>query len=35
MTANRIVARNLVIRLHDEFGIVEIPFGGQHWREAV
>lgn len=28
-------SRDLVIRLLDEFGIVEIPFGDQHWREAV
>jgi ribonuclease VapC len=27
--------RDLVIRLLDEFGIEQIPFGGQHWREAV
>jgi len=28
-------SRDLVIRLLDEFGIIEVPFGGQHWREAV
>jgi ribonuclease VapC len=28
-------SRDLVIRLLDEFSIEEIPFGGQHWREAV
>jgi ribonuclease VapC len=27
--------RDLVIRLLDEFGIEQIPFGDQHWREAV
>lgn len=27
--------RNLVIRLLDEFGIEEIPFGEHHWRETV
>ena len=26
--------RDLVIRLLDEFSIEEVPFGGQHWREA-
>jgi ribonuclease VapC len=28
-------SRDLVIRLLDEFGIEEIPFGDRHWREAV
>jgi ribonuclease VapC len=28
-------SRDLVMRLLDEFSIVEIPFGDQHWREAV
>jgi ribonuclease VapC len=28
-------SRDLVIRLLDEFGIIEVPFGDQHWREAV
>ena len=28
-------SRDLVIRLLDEFSIVEIPFGDRHWREAV
>jgi ribonuclease VapC len=28
-------SRDLVIRLLAEFGIEEIPFGDQHWREAV
>ena len=28
-------SRDLVIRLLGEFGIVEIPFGEEHWREAV
>ena len=28
-------SRDLVIRLLDEFGIEEIPFGERHWREAV
>jgi ribonuclease VapC len=28
-------SRDLVIRLLGEFGIEEIPFGDQHWREAV
>jgi ribonuclease VapC len=28
-------SRDLVIRLLSEFGIEEIPFGDQHWREAV
>lgn len=28
-------SRDLVVRLLDEFSIVEIPFGDQHWREAV
>lgn len=28
-------SRDLVVRLLDEFSIEEIPFGGQHWREAV
>ena len=27
--------RDLVIRLLDEFGIEEVPFGDLHWREAV
>jgi len=27
--------RDLVIRLLDEFSIEQIPFGAQHWREAV
>ena len=27
--------RDLVIRLLDEFSIEEVPFGDQHWREAV
>jgi ribonuclease VapC len=27
--------RNLVVRLLDEFGIAQVPFGEQHWREAV
>jgi ribonuclease VapC len=27
--------RDLVIRLLDEFGIEEIPFGDRHWREAI
>lgn len=26
--------RDLVIRLLDEFGIEEVPFGELHWREA-
>jgi ribonuclease VapC len=26
--------RDLIIRLLDEFGIEQIPFGDQHWREA-
>lgn len=26
--------RDLIIRLLDEFSIEQIPFGGQHWREA-
>ena len=28
-------SRDLVIRLLAEFGIEEIPFGDQHWREAI
>jgi ribonuclease VapC len=28
-------SRDLLIRLLGEFGIEEIPFGDQHWREAV
>jgi len=28
-------SRDLVIRLLDEFGIEEVPFGDRHWREAV
>jgi ribonuclease VapC len=28
-------SRDLLVRLLDEFSIEEIPFGGQHWREAV
>jgi ribonuclease VapC len=28
-------SRDLVIRLLAEFGIDEIPFGDQHWREAI
>lgn len=28
-------SRDLVVRLLDEFGIEEIPFGDRHWREAV
>jgi ribonuclease VapC len=28
-------SRDLVVRLLAEFGIEEIPFGDQHWREAV
>lgn len=27
--------RGMVVRLLDEFDIVEVPFGGEHWREAV
>jgi ribonuclease VapC len=27
--------RDLVIRLLDEFSIEQVPFGDQHWREAV
>ncbi len=27
--------RDLVIRLLDEFGIEQVPFGDHHWREAV
>ncbi len=27
--------RDLVIRLLDEFGIEQIPFGDHHWREAI
>jgi uncharacterized protein with PIN domain len=27
--------RDLVIRLLDEFRIEQVPFGDQHWREAV
>jgi ribonuclease VapC len=27
--------RDLVVRLLDEFGIEQIPFGDRHWREAV
>jgi ribonuclease VapC len=28
-------SRDLVVRLLDEFGIVEIPFGDPHWKEAI
>jgi ribonuclease VapC len=28
-------SRDLVIRLLNEFSVQEIPFGDQHWREAV
>ena len=27
--------RGIVLRLLDEFDILEVPFGGEHWREAV
>lgn len=27
--------RDLIIRLLDEFGVEQIPFGDRHWREAV
>jgi ribonuclease VapC len=27
--------RDLIVRLLDEFGIEQVPFGDQHWREAV
>jgi ribonuclease VapC len=27
--------RDLLVRLLDEFGIEEIPFGEAHWREAI
>jgi ribonuclease VapC len=27
--------RDLVVRLLDEFSITEIPFGDEHWKEAV
>jgi ribonuclease VapC len=27
--------RDLVIRLLDEFGIEQVPFGDHHWREAI
>lgn len=27
--------RDLIIRLLDEFSITEVPFGEEHWREAV
>ena len=27
--------RDLIIRLLDEFGVEQIPFGDHHWREAV
>ncbi len=28
-------ARDTLVRLLDEFEIVEVPFGDQHWREAL
>ncbi|MDQ2877098.1 MAG: type II toxin-antitoxin system VapC family toxin [Actinomycetota bacterium] len=27
--------RDLLVRLLGEFGIAEVPFGDEHWREAV
>lgn len=27
--------RDLVVRLLGEFGVEEVPFGGEHWKEAV
>lgn len=27
--------RDLIVRLLDEFSIVEIPFGEEHWKEAI
>lgn len=27
--------RSLIIRLLDEFDIHEVPFGAEHWREAI
>lgn len=27
--------RDLIVRLLDEFSIVEIPFGDEHWKEAI
>ena len=27
--------RDLIVRLLDEFGIEEVPFGDRHWKEAV
>jgi ribonuclease VapC len=27
--------RDLLVRMLNEFGIEEVPFGGAHWREAV
>lgn len=27
--------RGMIVRVLDEFDILEVPFGGEHWREAV